>query len=468
MNALARTVSAWLLSLVVLPAGWLGPAVTPQRQDNVPPMPVSNVVHGTIVVVVSTKDGFVLAGDSRGSRGCTAAPGEFEKVFSFGERSAIVVAGMIESYDSSGEMGEAVATDLHALDRFIPASVAQPQATRTMRIFVDAIRRQMSLLDPSDSGILKAVGEGRPVAGASAVSIDEKGVAEWTTLTLAPVIYTGLGGSALLNVKLDRFVDPPLSKVQSLGSGSSIVEQLVGLENASADDSYSLEPIMNRYYSLKRTNRLSDLTLEDGKGLARLFVEAAINYAATRPCLGIGGSIDVLTVTSKGTEWVSKKTDIAAMVPLYHGRLIDSDMVGPLDGVEWLRGTVPANGTLTFDGYGDVKVAQPRFAGPCTLIIGPDAERRMPATTERLKAIFGGACDVQSVSGEVNAFRSAAQLESVPDKPAYERAYACIPDARLKKTVLGFVAQFKSHSNPSLRMTNNNGFRSDPPCGSFR
>jgi 20S proteasome alpha/beta subunit len=82
----------------------------PQLAKSEHPEPAASFVHGTIVVVVATKDGFVLAGDSRGtSSGCTRIPGEFEKVFAVGKRSGIVVAGLIGSSDPTREIGEAVA-----------------------------------------------------------------------------------------------------------------------------------------------------------------------------------------------------------------------------------------------------------------------------------------------------------------------------------------------------------------------
>jgi 20S proteasome alpha/beta subunit len=89
---LVYKVSASLLSLIVLGC-YCSPQVAgpQQRQEIAAPNSVPNFLHGTIVVVVSTKDGFVLAGDSRASRaGCEAVPGEFEKVFSLGNRSGIV------------------------------------------------------------------------------------------------------------------------------------------------------------------------------------------------------------------------------------------------------------------------------------------------------------------------------------------------------------------------------------------
>jgi hypothetical protein len=244
---------------------------------------------------------------------------------------------------------------------------------------------------------------------------------------------------------------PPASTVQALGTGHGLVDRLLGLGQATVTDSYSQDAIMERYYSLKKANRLSDLTLEDGKRLAPLLVEAAITYSTAHPesCMGIGGSIDVLTVTKEGTEWVRKKTNTAPIPPVYRLRIEDSDMnktVTPLDGEEWLRPRVPASAIITFNGMLDARVAQPKFAGPCTFIIGPDAERHMPETTARLKATFEKACDVyqESPSGRVKiSSPTAAQGQTFAERPDHSREYACMSDLQLKRAVLDFTAQFE-------------------------
>jgi len=147
--------------------------------------PPAKFIHGTIVVVISTRDGFVLAGDSRGSYADnTPAPGEFEKVFSFRRRSGIVIAGRIEGADPTGELLEAVATNLHIMDS-LPG---KGRATSALLEFVLAVRKEIGLTDPDtllDSSV--------PVAEASAVSVDENGAREWLTIFLVPTGPSHLG-----------------------------------------------------------------------------------------------------------------------------------------------------------------------------------------------------------------------------------------------------------------------------------
>jgi hypothetical protein len=159
-------------------------AASPQNSIS-PPPPPSNVIHGTTVVVVSTKDGFVLAGDSRGSRGCIPALGEYEKVFSIGKRSALVLAGSIETQDHSGQLKEAVATKLHGYDQANPA-LFQPRATTGVWNFVQTVDEEMSLMDPLDPAVLRQIRGGQLVAAVSSVYVSEEGVGQWITLTLNP------------------------------------------------------------------------------------------------------------------------------------------------------------------------------------------------------------------------------------------------------------------------------------------
>jgi len=122
-------------------------------------------------------------------------------------------------------------------------------------------------------------------------------------------------------------------------------------------------------------------------------------------------------------------------------------LAGRHDGGEWLRDTVPANGTVIFEGDSEARVVQPTFLGPCTFVIGPKAAQRMPETTSRLKLIFEEHCDVylQSPSGE----RTKVSTAMVPGQTVAHGTspridYRCMSDARLKSSISGFVAQIKS------------------------
>ncbi len=80
------------------------------------------IIHGTIDVVISTREGFVLATDSRGTtegRLEKTYTDDVQKLFLIGDHTACVIAGVSGSELGSGALRprEAIGTDLMALDR---------------------------------------------------------------------------------------------------------------------------------------------------------------------------------------------------------------------------------------------------------------------------------------------------------------------------------------------------------------
>jgi hypothetical protein len=351
--------------------------------------PDPSFVHGTIVVVVSTKDGFVLAGDSRGTgRNCQPLPGEYEKVFSVGPRSGIVVAGVIGSWLEQN-VAESIAGMMHDAADY---SDRQPaEATSLIRDFSSGVEGVLALLDGAEE-------VPSPVAAASAVSISKSGGREWITLYLDPVRRLDSFGIERWAAKVDHFVDPPDSEVVALGAGQGLVERLIGRDSPDPDEPNSQQDIMKRYYLLKREHQLSQLTLGDGQLLAQSLVKAVITFASEHPaqCFGIGGDVQVLDVTRDGMNWILPldKSKLAPPTPSYRMRFVNSTMRGRLDGAQWVRGQMSANAAVTFSGDGDVAVVQPRFAGNCTFLLIDGAEIKMPSTAQKLRTIFAPHCDV--------------------------------------------------------------------------
>jgi hypothetical protein len=397
-------------------------------------------IHGTIVVVVSTKDGFVLAGDSRGlwlssSNECVPAPGEYEKVFSLGKRAAIVVAGTISA--SSGDLNEALSTEFHAAEQMYGPE-GHPQATEVAWRFYDAVGREFELFDPDALAPQSTK--------ASVVSINDKGGREWITLAIVPVVHTVRGGGRVVHAKVEEFQDPPASQVISLGSGSDVVQPLLEVDDPDDRNPYSQGAALKRYYELKKAKHLSDLTLPEGEELAKSLVGAAINEGVAHPCMGVGGSIDILIVTKSGIQWKKKKQEVALSPPLYNVRVVDSPMYGVIDGGEWLRGTVPINGRITFNGEAPSKVVQPKFSGACTFVLGKDAQNRMPSDAVRLKALFEPHCDVyiESHLGKrklSSATRPTSSTQPLMESETYHVPYSSVPDSCLRVESIALAEQ---------------------------
>ena len=395
-------------------------------------------IHGTIVVVVSTRDGFVLAGDSQGSRGCKAAPGEYEKVFTLGKRSGIVVAGLIGS-QVERDVASSIATVLHDRDERSKTVSTQPQATTAMDDFVFSIRDMMSLFDDSTK-------VSTPIAAASAVSINDQGSREWITLWLTPVRWKLSPPNEEWGVKVDHFDDSPVSQVVALGAGAPIVEEII----SGGDPNDPNEDIgVKHYFRLKSEHRLPELTLGDGKLLAGFLVKAAISHAEAHPdeCLGIGGDIQMLTITSQGVDWVEPldKAKLAPAIPLYHVRISDSPMFGRIDGGQWVRTTVPPDTVVRFDGDADAIVSQPKFSGKCTFKLGAKAEERMPETAARLRSVFSPHCDVyrETAGGQIKLSEGAA-VNPAASAVSEANEYGSLCDAVLKSRVKEFDAQLKA------------------------
>jgi Proteasome subunit len=395
----------------------------------------TNFIHGTIVVVVQTKDGFVLAGDSRGTDGnCQALPNEYEKVFSIGKQSGIVVAGLIGSWagDDLG-VADSLAGGLHDEDQASNTAPRQPEATRAAYAFLFSLRRIIGLFDASS---------GPPPAAASAVSISDQGSLEWITLSLTPV-------RRRLNPSLEEWdyvvdhlvVNSPESKVIALGAGEPIVEDIIN--NGAASGAGSQDDSIKRYFMLRREHRLAELSLEDGERLARFLVNAAISFANAHPaqCFGIGGDIQMVAITKDGPRWALPldKKKLARSWPPRYVRILNSPVTGRLDGGQWVRDTVPANGVVKFEGDADARVSQPKFDGKCTFMLGEKAEERMPEPSARLRSMFAPHCDVyrQTKSGPVK-LSSAPPLpsESAPPIENNEDASLCNDTLRSKEREL--------------------------------
>jgi len=405
-----------------------------------------NLVHGTIVVVVSTKDGFVLAGDSQGTdANCRALPKEYEKVFAVGKRSGIVIAGLIGSQAGDPDVASSVAKQLHLADEGSRSTEGpQPQATTITWHFFEGVRSSLSLMDIT-------VPQFHPLAAASAVSISDAGVPEWITVFFAPVPRRTRTGEEW-GLKIDHFVDPPASRIVLLGSGASIVQPLIELEEPSPRFPESQEHILRQYYALKKDHRLADLSLIQGEELARTLVHSAISFADAHPndCYGIGGDIQMVAITKEGPRWIAPldTAKIAPPEPDFSGRIINSQMFGAIDGGQWVRGVIPADAVLTFSGHGDVHVIQPRSLGHCTLLLEPGSEK-MPATITRLRSAFSKHCDIYREDGTRRVLVSKASAHGSSTTEIDAPSYSGISNQELKSKAHQLGAHLRRLVNDS-------------------
>jgi hypothetical protein len=145
------------------------------------------------------------------------------------------------------------------------------------------------------------------------------------------------------------------------------------------------------------------------------------------------------------------RSKIPPVEPPFIARIIDSPMYGRLDGAQWLRGTVPAGSTLTFDGDLDARISQPRFEGKCTFLLSAEAERKMPETANRLKSVLGTHCDVYRKTKDGPVTVSTAAIAPPHNTSADAHAYSSLSNSELKSKVREFSVRLRNFLNTHNR-----------------
>jgi hypothetical protein len=254
-----------------------------------------------------------------------------------------------------------------------------------------AFQSVVGLLSPNAPVVSAIAGE------ASAVSLTENGEADWRSfvLPIAPTYAQGLNywtvgtpvwflhSSSTLGLRFD---------VDAVGQPSIALGLLRA--NEPGEDAFSHSQIMRKFYRLKKRGRLDDFRLGDGIALARLLEEATIALAPASA--GVGGPIDIMTLTKAGQKWIQRKERSAAFPPPYRVRMFDGRFAGgsqALDGMQCLACSFK-NMQFTFDGGGDVELVQARFEGTCQLTLGPHAREKMPHTVQLLENLLRGKCEI--------------------------------------------------------------------------
>jgi hypothetical protein len=359
----------------------------------------SSLLHGTLDVVISTKEGFVLAADSRLTHEHGAEPPTYtddtQKLFTLGPRAAVVMAGLagtdmkMSGFRLSPQMG----SQLVALDEAVTKLKREAPALWLARFFAGGFEGVVGLAATTTEPN-KLVGQ------AEVVSILEDGHAEWVSVRLKPqLIQDDLGD--FYAVAPPQYIQHDLSKglhfnVWPIGQPTVVLQ----LTSASApiDNGFSNSAVMRKYYSRKAASKLDDYTLTEAIELA-MGLETESARALPRKA-GVGGPIDVLTLTKKGPEWIQRKSNSAPFPPLYKGqysRGIDfNSNVDDIDGLHCVH-CMFSDEELYYLGREDVELLDPRIVGTCHLRITKRAVTRAPDVVEQLKSGLRGKCEVLEV-----------------------------------------------------------------------
>lgn len=358
----------------------------------------SDYIHGTIDVVVSTKDGFVLATDSRATHADGTHSDDTQKLFTVGARAACVIAGTVgaEIGVDGFNLRDAIGSHLLLMDRSARANVAYSDAYVIARAAGEAFGSVIGLLSPNAAVVRTIAGE------VAAVSVTESGEPAWTSfvLPIVPMYAQGvnywtvgtpvwlLHSPSTLGLRFD---------VDAIGQPSVALKLLHASEPG--EDAFSRSQIMRRFYRLKKRGRLDDFRLRDGIALARVLEEATIALAPASS--GVGGPIDIMTLSKAGQTWIQRKGRPAPFPPPYLRQFFGESFESggqTLDGLQCLACSFK-NVRLAFNGDADVELVQARFDGACQLTLGPHARERMPRTVQLLENLLRGKCEIIADQG---------------------------------------------------------------------
>jgi 20S proteasome alpha/beta subunit len=371
-------------------------ATTSFLRDLTPRQLESSYIHGTIDVVISTRDGFVLATDSR----ATYNQGEShsddaQKLFPIGKTSACVIAGLIGSdmHLEGFRLRDAMGTHLVQLDHDASA--------RNRPMWASDIAQSFSQGLGGVAGLLIPVPQPQPglVGAVSAVSVSPDGEPDWITLVLPLAVAHGNSpNSDYYTVGKPEYLHHSLNiglrfGIEAIGQ-PALVNLLLTASQPSPGIKFSNSVVMKKFYERKQQGHLDEYRLEEAVDLARALVAATI--AALPPEAGVGGPIDVMTVTKGGIHWIQKKEHSAPFPPPFGVRFFGGTFGPggmPLDGLECIRCTFLET-KFSYAGDGDVELLSPAIDGHCQLTLSPDARRKMPQVVDRLKRALADKCEI--------------------------------------------------------------------------
>jgi 20S proteasome alpha/beta subunit len=405
-----RRILSFLIMVLTVPASLLLVYASSQQEQppnlrNITPAQLEAAyVHGTIDVVISTKDGFVLATDSRATltalNGHESHSDDAQKLFPIGKTSACVIAGLVGS-DMQMEgfrLRDAMGTHLVLLDRGASTQNRPISASEIAQSFAFGLQSVAGLLTPNiQPGTI-------PVGAISAVSISPGGEPDWITFILPLTLaHAGPANTEYFTVGKPEYLHHSLNLglrfgVQAIGQ-PQLVNMVIKANEPLPGIAFSDSVVMKKFYERKKQGRLDEYSLQEAVDLAKALVAATIEILP--PQAGVGGPIDVLTVTKDGTQWVKKKEHVAPFPPPYHARFFWGSFGQggqPLDGFECIRCTF-RDIEFSYAGDGDVELLAPTIEGHCRLKVSPDARRKMPLVVDRLKHTLANKCEITEEPG---------------------------------------------------------------------
>ncbi|MCX6137524.1 MAG: hypothetical protein NTV54_08535 [Ignavibacteriales bacterium] len=253
----------------------------------------------TIVVLVSTYDGFVIAADSRLTLASKdrdrIASDSYQKIVRIGQASALAFAGvglLVDESDQSRSIGSLVeAFKIH--EKISDSTHVSP------KIVVDRLKKYFeqiynSHLDNALQGELNIIVFG----------YDELSNRKLYEIDFPNIVKSAKGDPKIFGTANERYSSGTTGSYV-LGQRDVFQRIVKGYDPLLSDLSFS-EGLKD---SLRYDIRYDIMTLQDGIDFAVFIARATIEAQRfnQKSVMGVGGEIDVATITTRGFEWIQKK-----------------------------------------------------------------------------------------------------------------------------------------------------------------
>lgn len=383
-------------------------AQAPQRgpDDAQPASNFAESIQGTITIVISTRQGFVLAADSRATHSYTDAQGvkhtfmtdDAQKLFQIGDKTACVIAGLsgleIPGKDEyrAFRVRDAMASRLTLMDQVARKRKISPNAKDVALYFGQNFPGLAGLAEwfPPTSD--------RNAGAINAVSYDSSGKYQWFSFAIPVVTAPSIAMRNFVEtgdpIIFRSLTDAPL-KFDKLPLGQpQVADQLLNADRP-GNDQFSRSSIMRKYYRLKRLRALDTLSLQEAVSLADTLVAATEKLSPEER--GVGGPIDIATVTPQGVKWIRKKTNVAPIpAPFqirFEGGNLPKQLFGMyIDGVQCIDCAIPDQSLFFYKGDADLELIDPIFEGRCSVILEEGAKNKQPQVVRRLISALNKRC----------------------------------------------------------------------------
>ncbi len=262
--------------------------------------------HGTVLVTIGTKEGFVLAADSLQTRGKEILSDKKQKIYAIRKFVACSLTGRTEVSATEGDFK--MEYNLH---REIGAYANAASASSVQQHAEDIADWFYRKIDPLYAKFPWALEDWRQktVGRESLITINIVGYHQkiqprWFEVTFPPDLEFRDGVRRLARPLKPHQLPFKYFGIQKVGV---VIESLLDKTQASYPDCRELDTL-KKYYKNMETGNVERTTLKDGIELARTLIECAIRHSP--PEAGVGGEVQMAVVERrKGFRWLSRLSD---------------------------------------------------------------------------------------------------------------------------------------------------------------